>query len=208
MAQSQFKHLALVLPVGPFFDRASAELSSLAESLGATCRRVPSEFYSPNQLGQSCGQIEKAGLVAIDISGRNPNTIYLAGYAHGIGKRVLFLAQHGEDLPFDRTRHDIIIYHANLDLLKQYLDAFLRTGTAEPAEATAGAAPSPATADAKARFKTIFGDIMSEFDAEHSGEIYMENDKTFVLVEQDLELALVQALARRARELGLRIKLL
>lgn len=206
MAETQFKRLALVLPSGPFFERVFSEVSSLGESLGAICTRAPSEFSPPSQLGQSCGEIEKADLAIIDISGRNPNTLYLAGFAHGIGKRVLFLSQHGEDLPFDRARHDFVIYHANLDLLEKALDAFLRrgaTGTQTSPE------PRAATeVDAKARFQTIFGDIMAEFGAEHSGEVRLENDKTFVLIEQDLELALVQALARRARELGLRIKLL
>ena len=208
MPKARFKHIALVLPLGTFFDRAFAQLSSLCTNLGSTSARVPVEFSPATELGKACSQIEQADLALVDISGRNPNTLYLAGYAHGIGRKVLFASQHGEDLPFDRQKHDLIIYHANLDLLEKGLDTFLQTGATPEAQAAPAEPATSANADAKARFQTIFGDIMSEFEADHPGDIYLENDKTFVLVEQDLELALVQALARRARELGLRIKLL
>ena len=149
--------------------------------------------------------MEGADLVVVDITGRNPNTLYLAGYAHGIGKPVLFLSQQGEDLPFDRARHEVLVYHANLDLLAKSLKSFMRKGAPVPQGDSAAA---PGQADARARFQTIFGDIMTEHAAKHTGEIRMENDQTFVLVEQNLDLPVVQALARRARELGLRIKLL
>jgi hypothetical protein len=128
--------------------------------------------------------------------------MYGAGYAHGVGKRVLFLTSHGEDFPFDKDRHPIIIYAGNLDFLRNELSKYLHTGK------TASAPPESASSNGREKFAQIFGDILKQHHHEHRGEIEMENAKTFVLLNQDMDLALVQDLSRKARELGFRIKLM
>lgn len=205
MQKTRFEKVALVLPAGPWFEKVAAEAGALIAALGGSCSRPGPEFASAGRLGAACAELEQAQLVVADISGKNPNTMYLAGYAHGIGKRVLFLAQHGEDLPFNREKHEIIIYHANVDFLKESLEAFLRSGTLGGEPEAGRSAPQD---DGRERFFELFGSIMAEHGAEHTGEIRMENEKTFLLINQDLDLAVVQHLARRAREMGLRIKLL
>jgi chorismate synthase len=75
---------------------------------------------------------------------------------------------------------------------------------ATPASARSnGAAPDP-----RRLFKSKFGDILSAHHHQHRGEIQMENETTFVLLNQDMDLALVQDLSRRAREIGFRLKLM
>ena len=197
--------ITALLPQGKFFDQLfAAAIQPACQAGGAACTRPDPEFSSANRLGKACAEIENADLVVADLSGKNPNVLYLAGYAHGAGKRVVFLAQHGEDLPFDPARHEILVYHASADLLKNELAGFFESGT-RPKQ---GPAPGAQEESAREKFEAIFGEIMREHRAVHSGAIEMENKTTFVLLNQDLDLPVVQHLARRARELGLRIKLL
>jgi hypothetical protein len=58
------------------------------------------------------------------------------------------------------------------------------------------------------RFDAIFGDLLHEHGYAHRGALRLEGESTFVLEEQEMELALVQDLARRAKTHGVRLKLL
>lgn len=195
--------IAVLLPAGRFFDRLFAEaIEPACAEAGIPLTRPDPEFSSGSRLGRACAEIERAGLVLADISGRNPNILYLAGYAHGIGKQVVFLSSHAEDLPFDPARHQIIVHHGSSELLRDELRRLLQEGAA-PDEASASGGEV-----AREKFEAIFGEIMKEHGAVHAGRIEMENESTFLLLNQDLDLPVVQHLARRARELGLRIKLL
>jgi hypothetical protein len=201
LTMMDLKSIVALLPGGKVFDPVYASIASCASQIGATALRADTEFSTEDKLGQICSLIEKADLVIADLTARNSHIMYTAGYAHGIGKQILFLTQYGEDFPFDKARHIPIIYAANHDFLRQELRNFLQTGT------TSSKPPGSAN-DAREKFKEIFGDLLKRHSHEHRGDIQMENEKTFVLLDQDMELALVQDLARKARELGLRIKLM
>jgi len=205
---STVQQIAALLPLGKLFDALFADaLEPAARAAGAEIVRVPSEFSSESRLGAVCAAIEKADCVLADLTGRSPHILYQVGYAHGIGKKVLLLAAQGEDFPFDASRHPRIIHSGDGALLRAELTTFLSTG-AMPAAKPAETPATPASADARAQFLEIFGSILAEHRHEHRGEVEMENPKTFILRDQDLSLALVQHLARRARELGLRLKLM
>jgi hypothetical protein len=201
----EIKRVVAVQPVGKLFERVFNEgIAPACAQAGKQCARLEAEFSDENRFGSICGEIEKNDLVLMDITARNPNVMYLAGYAHGIGKRIVFLAQHGEDLPFDKAKHEVIVYSGNGEFLREELGRFLGGGGKPKATEW----PRSESAGAREKFLSLFGDLMAAHQQEHRGEIQLENDKTFVLLNQDLDLALVQDLARRARELGLRIKLL
>lgn len=198
------KHAVVLLPQGNPFDRVFAEaLSAGAAEAGVSLKRVESEFSTENKLGAICGEIERAELVIADLTARNPNIMYQTGYAHGIGKKLLLITQHGEDFPFDKSRHDLIVYGGDIAFLKAQLVAFLATGKTATKSEEAASAP-----EVRQIFQSTFGDLLSQHGYTHRGDIYMENPTTFVLVGQDMDLPLVQELARRARELGLRLKLM
>lgn len=192
--------IAAILPVGKLFDRVFGEgIAPAAKEMGAECIRIEPEFSSPGRLGASCQNLESADLIIADITARNANVMFLAGYAQGIGREVLSLTQSGEDFPFDRSKHPPIIYGHDLAFLKAELLAYLR-GDANAGAQTQG--------DARQQFLATFGDLLKKHQHEHHGEIHLENPTTYVLVNQDMDLALVQDLARRGRELGVRIKLM
>jgi hypothetical protein len=199
----KWARIAAILPVGKLFDRVFAEgIKAAVKESGAKCDRIEPEFASPGKLGAICQKLEGANLILADITARNAHVMFLAGYAQGIGREVLFLAQSGEDFPFDGAKHAPIIYGDDRSFLKSELLAHLcGGGTKKEMQRTKDQG-------ARERFLATFGDLLKKHQHEHHGEIYLENPATYVLVSQDMDLPLVQDLARRGRELGIRIKLM
>jgi hypothetical protein len=191
------KSVAVALPDGKFFERLyHTALVPWAAERGAGLVRID---LANATLGSLCTAIERVDLVIADVSGENARVTYVAGYAHGIGKRVLFITQVEEHFPFGAGNQTVIVYSGNLDFLRAELESAL--SEARSAAATEGE-------DARARFQAMFGEILRAHGHEHRGPVEMENAKTFVLLEQDMDLALVQDLSRHARELGVRLKLM
>jgi hypothetical protein len=191
----QFKRIAAVLPGGKFFDQVyQTALVPWAAGRQAEITRVNLEAAN---VGAICNEIERAELMLVDISGRNPRAMYAAGYAHGIGKRVLFITQFGEDFPFILTNQQVITYSGSAEFLRAELEAL----GSEPKQGWGGD-------NAREKFTSLFGEILRAHKHEHRGGIEMENPGTFVLLEQDMDLPLVQELSRKARELGVRLKLM
>ena len=199
VASFMINKIAVLLPEGKLFDQLFAEAIEPALP-GAV--RLRAEFSSESQLGPICNAIEAAEWVVADLSGKNPNVMYLAGFAHGIGKKVVFLAQHLEDFPFDKAKHPVIGYGADRVYLRTELSHFAANGKLS----AGGQAPEPESA--RARFLEVFGEILAKHGYEHRGEVQLENPTTFILLNQEMDLRLVQDLARKARELGLRLKLM
>lgn len=204
--------VSVLTPSGKMFDNVYLAAAACCRGSGAECERVEAEFSNQSALAHAQSQISKAGLIVADITGKNPNVLYLIGYAHALKTKVILLAQHGEDLPFDRRDLAVVIYAGNVAVLKTELRQLLRQGAGQPVNGVPSAAATKElegapTAD-REEFLSLFGDILQAHDEQHGGNIYLEDEKTFVLVNQDLSLALVQALARRAKQLGVRLKLL
>jgi len=103
--------VSVLLPIGRTFDRVFSDaILPCATELRMQTARVSTEFSSAGALARVHEQIQSSELIVADLTGRNPNVLYLVGYAHAAGKKVIFLSQHGEDLPFCRAEHAIIIY--------------------------------------------------------------------------------------------------
>lgn len=190
------KQICALLPSGKYFDRLLAEvLAPWAEARGAGLQRLDPSAAS---LASACRLLEPASLVIADLSGRNPGVMFLAGCAQGIGKRVIFAAQFQDDFPFDAPPDSFIIYSGHFPTLREALDSI-------DGRQSEGSQPAR---NARELFLEKFGEIMRKHGQEHRGGYEMEGASTFVLRDQDLDLPLVQELSRRARELGLRIKLM
>ncbi len=195
-------NVVVLLPEGQRFDQLFTEaLAPAAAEAHWTLTRPSCEFSRPGRLGELGAALESASLVVAEVTGRNPNVMYLAGYCHGTGRKVLLLASWLEDFCFDKSRHPVIGYAGDHAFLKAELARFLATGSLSAAE------PAPASS-ARERFLELFGDILAAHHYEHRGGVELENPTTFILLEQEMGLALVQDLARKARDLGLRLKLM
>lgn len=196
----KFQRVAAILPSGKLFDRVFSEgIAPATKDLG------PIEFIriTPNlsteiKLHQHFENIQSAAAVIADVTARNPHVMFLAGYARALTKQLTCITQHAEDFPFDQSERPPIIYGADL--------AFLRAELV--AEYCGRPGVSPSTEDPREMFLSIFGDLLKKHRYEHRGTIVLEPRNTYTLIEQDMDLPLVQEIARRARELGIRVKLM
>jgi hypothetical protein len=198
-----------ILPVGGIFDAVYAlGIERSCRAVGCTLERIDPEFSRPGQLHAVRRQLQKASVIVADISARNPHVMFLAGLAQGLGRRLILISQHGEDLPFAPADQRVIVYARDFEFLRTELAKTLRGEPAHPGTSSEASAADAEPGSARHKFMSAFGDLLAEFNHEHTGAIDWEDEKTLVLRDQDMDLPLVQALARRSKAIGLRIKLM
>lgn len=152
--------------------------------------------------------IAAADCLLVDITGLNPAVVYCLGVAEALGKPVILVARHAEAVVF-QINEPVLAYADEPILLRTQLISRLSLESGESSSPVPAALITPASATPEmARFYEIFGDILQQHGYQNHGEIKCENEKTFLLIEQDMDLSLVEDLSRRARERGLRLKLL
>jgi len=88
---------------------------------GAKCERVDEQMFLENILERIYGQIERADIIVAEMTGRNPNVFYEAGYARGVRKPTILLTQEVEDIPFDLRHYPHIVYGGSITTLKTEL---------------------------------------------------------------------------------------
>ncbi|MFZ1042435.1 MAG: hypothetical protein WCA79_06605 [Anaerolineales bacterium] len=85
-------------------------IKAACQEAGAYCERVDEQIFIESILDRIYNKIGKADLIIADMTNRNPNVFYEAGYAHALGKKVILLTQHSDDIPFDMKHYPHIIY--------------------------------------------------------------------------------------------------
>ena len=131
-------------PVKPFvfvimpFDKKWADIykfgiQQACEAVGAACERVDEQMFTENILERIYGQIRRATFVIAEMTGRNANVFYEAGYAHGVGKPLIFLTQSTDDIPFDLQHYPHIVY-GTIAELRDELEKKMRWCVEHPAE--------------------------------------------------------------------------
>ncbi len=123
------KLVALMMPFAIEFDPVSEAIKKAASSLGLTCKRADDIWEDSTIIQDVFSLIYHSAIVVCDFSGRNANVLYEAGIAHTLGRKVIPLAQHISDIPFDLRHHRHLMYFPNqqgLAELKEKLVAKLR----------------------------------------------------------------------------------
>ncbi len=191
------RKVVALLPEGKLFDWVFAEaMAPAVAEVGGSIVRQRLDLWNEIDRSALGHALKSAELVLADLTGNNAHVMYAVGWTQALGTRLLVVAHHLEDLPFAREGQEAIGYAGDRQFLKAELSAYLTADQTRPGES------------AKEKFLALFGDIMAKHGFEHRNEIKMENASTFVLLDQAMELALVQDLSRRARELGIRLKLM
>lgn len=80
------------------------------ESQNHSIFRVDEIFGKDSILDKIWYYICSSELVLADVTGRNPNVMYVLGMAHTIGKPTLIISQRIEDVSFDLRHYQYIIY--------------------------------------------------------------------------------------------------
>lgn len=93
-----------------------------ATSQGLLTQRVDDLWEHSTVIQDIFGLIFRSAIVVCDFTGKNPNVFYECGIAHTLGKHVVPIAQHEDDVPFDLRHHRYLKYLANEEGLKQLSD--------------------------------------------------------------------------------------
>jgi CheY-like chemotaxis protein len=96
------------------------------EDSGLFCQRVDEQHFTDSILERVLANIKFARFIVAEMTGKNPNVFYEVGYAHALGKPVIFLTQNSEDIPFDLKDKPHIVYGGKIFLLKQMLGERLK----------------------------------------------------------------------------------
>lgn len=200
-------NIAIALPSGEPFDLVWLHgIKPALQEMAAIGTRLNTSLASSALRTQAHQTIKGSDALLADVTGNNPAVLYYLGVAEALGKSIILVARHAETVIF-QANQPILAYADEPQLLRTQLISRLSQNEPALAESNKAAAPAASTPEA-ARFYSIFGDILQQHGYQNHGEIKCENENTFLLIEQDMELALVQDLSRRAKERGLRLKLL
>lgn len=190
------QRIAAILPAGKIFDRTFTEaILPVAISLDTELTRASTDLH---QLPTTLETIKSAQNIIVDLTGLNPHVMFFTGCARALDKPIHFLTQHAETFPFKTETP--LVYAAHLEQLRTDLLTALSKQTNETS--------SNSTHDPRAKFLAVFGDLLQKHRHEHRGAVLQDEPSVFTLLEQDMDLPLVQDIARRARELGIRVRLM
>jgi hypothetical protein len=71
------------------------------DQCGLNCDRADNIWKESAVIQDIFGLIYRSYIVVCDFTGKNPNVFYEAGIAHTLGKHVIPITQHADDIPFD-----------------------------------------------------------------------------------------------------------
>ena len=98
---------------------------------GVHCIRVDKEIIFDKITEEIYNQIDRADILIADVTGLNPNVYYEIGFAHGLGKNVIFIknAKDKSKFPFDTADFQHVIYTGSEHLkieLKRRISSFVQ----------------------------------------------------------------------------------
>lgn len=124
------KKRAFVFVIMPFDksfnDTYELGIKSACIAAGVDCERVDEQMFLENILERIYNQISRADIVVAEMTDRNPNVFYEAGYAHGLGKPVILLTKSADDIPFDLRHYPHIVHQGSIVTLKEQLERKIR----------------------------------------------------------------------------------
>jgi hypothetical protein len=105
-------------------------IAGSARELGLSLARGDDFFTANAVMSDVWTAIMSARAVVADCTGRNPNVFYEIGLAHAVGKPVILIAQHSDDVPFDLRHLRYIQYEytpRGMQIFEKRLTDTLRT---------------------------------------------------------------------------------
>ena len=106
-------------------------IKPIGESFSYKVLRVDEIQDSGAISSQILENIAQSRLVFLELSGERPNCYYEAGYAHALGKEIIFSIRKGERVHFDLAGYRFIQWDTEADLRKKLKK---RLSTKEPRE--------------------------------------------------------------------------
>lgn len=107
------KLISLMMPFSAEFNRVHQSVKSALEAEMYECQRADNFWLHAHIMQDIIELICTSKAIICDLSGKNPNVFYETGIAHTLGKEVILITQHMDDVPFDLRALRCIIYLNN-----------------------------------------------------------------------------------------------
>lgn len=111
-------------PDHPRFYRVE-DLHAVCESANFYCHYVAPSSEFDRSMGRS-EEIKHADVIIADITERDPNLLYMIGYAVALRKPIVLLSQNAEDVLLDLESYPRVIYSEQISDLRSALTAILQ----------------------------------------------------------------------------------
>jgi len=94
-------------------------IKPLGKEFGLAVQRVDEIQDSGNITQQILESISSSAFILADLTGERPNCYYEAGFAHALGKEIIFSVKKGDDIHFDLAAYRFITWKTEADYRKQ-----------------------------------------------------------------------------------------
>jgi hypothetical protein len=112
-------HIAYLAPHNKEFSAIfSAHIAPLAAQNSLEIIRLPPVYGKLKSISGIMKNVYEAVILIADVSGKDPDVLYVLGMAHLIGKPLVILSQDPVDIPIDLRKDRQIIYENTTEGLK------------------------------------------------------------------------------------------
>lgn len=105
--------VAVMMPFAAEFTPVYEAIRAACKDAGLTCYRADDIWKESTFIQDIFNLIFQSAIVIVDFTGRNSNVMYETGISHTLGKNVVPVTQHIEDIPSDLKPHRALKYHPN-----------------------------------------------------------------------------------------------
>jgi hypothetical protein len=91
------------------------------EKIGLICERADEIQFSGEILRQIIESIKNSNLILADVTSKNANVFYELGYAHSLGREPILITEKSENIAFDLSGFNHIVYGRSIIRLREKL---------------------------------------------------------------------------------------
>lgn len=114
--------VSVMMPFDASFTPVYEAIKKACADAGLRCQRVDEIWGHSAIIQDMFSLVWRSFIVVCDFTGRNANVFYECGIAHTLGKHVIPIAQHDNDVPFDLRHHRYLHYLPNAEGLARLSD--------------------------------------------------------------------------------------
>jgi len=111
--------VSVMMPFSTAFTAVYEAVKVACQNSNLECKRADDIWEHSTVIQDIYSLIYRSKIVVCDFSGKNPNVFYEAGIAHSLGREVIPIVQHPDDIPFDLKHHRYIQYLNNAEGLQK-----------------------------------------------------------------------------------------
>lgn len=107
------QQMSAMMPFDARFGSVYQAIQRAGTAVGMRVNRADDIWVHHQIIQDIVSLIDRSRIVVVDCTGKNPNVFYEAGIAHTLGREVIMITQHMDDVPFDLRHLRAITYLNN-----------------------------------------------------------------------------------------------